>query len=294
MVNPEMLPPFSESVSGRPASRLFRIGQRVVEVRFPAVMGILNVTPDSFYVSSRAFNEDAIIRRCAQILEEGASWIDVGGFSSRAGSELPAVNEELSRLCMAMDLIRLRYPDAFISVDTARGEVASRMVHDYGVGMINDISGGALDESLFTVLPSLHVPYVLSHIRGTPLTMQQEPRYDDLMREISLYFAEKIAHLHHLGVSDVIIDPGFGFGKNRDHNFTLMRQLSSLRQHGLPVMVGVSRKSMIYNTLGVSPEEALNGTTVAHVFALLRGADFLRVHDVKAAMECVTLTEAFR
>lgn len=294
MENPEMLPPFCESLSERPASRLFRIGQSVVEVRFPAVMGILNVTPDSFYPDSRAFNPDEIVRRCVQIVEEGASWIDVGGFSSRPGSELPSVEEELSRLCRALDLIRLRYPDVLISVDTARAEVASRMVHDYGVGMINDISGGTLDETLFSILPSLHVPYVLSHIRGTPLTMQQEPRYDDLMREIALYFSAKITELHHIGVSDIILDPGFGFGKSWEHNRTLMRNLSVLRQHGLPVMVGVSRKSMIYKTLGVSPGDALNGTTVAHVFALLRGADFLRVHDVKAAMECVALTEAFR
>lgn len=294
MVPPDLLPPFTESVAGRPASRLFRLGNRLIKMRFPTVIGILNVTPDSFYEPSRAVHQEDIISRCARILEEGATWIDVGGFSSRPGSEMPSPDEELSRLCRALDLIRGRFQDALISVDTARAVVASRVVKDYDVGMINDISGGTLDDTLFETLPSLHVPYVLSHIRGTPLNMQKEPVYEDIMREMAIYFSEKINRLHHLGVADVIIDPGFGFGKTWEHNRQLMCGLASLTHHGVPLMIGVSRKSMIYKTLGVTPEQALNGTTVAHVFALLRGADFLRVHDVKEAVECIRLTEAFR
>ena len=270
-----------------------RTGNKLTELSFPCVMGILNVTPDSFYAQSRKQDEDAVLLRCRQIIEEGGSWIDIGGYSSRPGSDMPSADEELLRLCRAMDVLRSHFPDFPVSVDTARVVVAERMVKDYGVAMINDISGGSLDKALFYTVADLHVPYVLSHIQGVPGNMQDNPVYDDIMQEMSLYFEEKISELRSIGVNDIILDPGFGFGKLWEHNRTILRELDSLKNHGLPIMVGVSRKTMIYKTLGVSPEKALNGTTVAHVFALMRGVDFLRVHDVREAVECVRLTGEF-
>ena len=270
-----------------------RVGDRLEEFRFPCVMGILNVTPDSFYAESRKQDEESVVLRCRQIIEEGGSWIDIGGYSSRPGSDMPSADEELSRLCRAMDVIRCHFPEFPVSVDTARAVVAERMVKDYGVAMINDISGGTLDKALFYTVADLHVPYVLSHIQGIPGNMQDNPVYGDIMREMSLYFEEKISELRCIGVNDIILDPGFGFGKLWEHNRTVLRELSSLKNHELPIMVGVSRKTMIYKTLGVPPEKALNGTTVAHVFALKQGADFLRVHDVREAVECVKLAGEF-
>lgn len=255
----------------------------------PLVMGILNITPDSFYADSRKQTEAAIEERAQEILSEGGQMIDIGGYSSRPDAVEVSPEEEMSRLAFALKILNRHYPDVALSVDTFRADVARRCVEEYEVGMINDISGGELDAGMFETVASLHVPYIMMHMRGTPQTMQQHTNYTDMMEEIMLYFANKVRQLRLLGVNDIILDPGFGFSKTVDQNYELMSRLKEFKEFSLPLLVGVSRKSMIYKYLGGTPADSLNGTTVLNTFALLNGADILRVHDVRAAVEAVKM-----
>lgn len=256
----------------------------------PRVMGIVNVTPDSFFAGSRTRTEETIARRVEQALAEGASILDIGGYSSRPGADDVSPADEMERLRTGLEVIRRIQPDAVVSVDTFRASVARRCVEEYGVAIINDISGGEMDAEMFPTVADLGVPYVLTHIQGTPQTMQQAPRYDNVLREVFLYFARKVRQLRDLRVKDIILDPGFGFGKTMEDNYTLLSHLEEFRVFGLPVLVGVSRKSMITRLLGITPDEALNGTTVLNTIALAKGANILRVHDVRPAVEAVALT----
>ena len=265
------------------------------DLSVPRVMGILNVTPDSFYAGSRKQTEDEIRLRCRQIVEEGASIIDIGAYSSRPDAAHITAEEEMERLHRGLRIVREECPDAIVSVDTFRADVAERCVGDYGVGIINDIAAGAMDERMFDTVARLQVPYIMMHMQGTPQTRQHAPHYDCLMREVFVYFAERIHRLHDMGVNDLILDPGFGFGKTLEHNYELMAHLEEfVRTFDLPLLVGISRKSMIYKLLGGTPADALNGTTVLNTIALMKGAHILRVHDVKAAVEAVRLVEAMR
>lgn len=262
---------------------------KLFDLSVPCVMGILNVTPDSFYAQSRKQTDEQIAQRAEEILLQGGTIIDVGACSTRPGSEQVSAEEEMERLARALRIIRHEHPRAIISVDTYRARVAERCVGDYGVDIINDISGGELDPDMFHTVAQLQVPYILMHCQGTPQNMQQSPHYDNVTAEVMQYFAKKLSQLHEMGVNDVILDPGYGFGKTLSHNYQLLRQQSTLLELGHPLLVGVSRKSMIYRLLGNTPEEALNGTTVLHTMALLQGASILRVHDVREAVEVTKL-----
>ena len=255
----------------------------------PLVMGILNVTPDSFYAESRCKTEAAVISRAREIVEQGGAIIDIGAYSSRLQAENIPEEEEMNRLSHALSAIRAIYPDVYISVDTFRAGIARRCVEEFGVSMINDISGGELDDKMFETVAALRVPYILMHMRGTPQTMQDYTNYDDIVADLLMYFSKKTEKLRLMGVNDIIIDPGFGFSKTLDDNYLLMNGLSEFRTLRLPVLAGISRKSMIYKLLGTSPEESLNGTTVLNTLALLSGADILRVHDVREAVETVKI-----
>jgi dihydropteroate synthase len=260
----------------------------------PQVMGILNVTPDSFYAGSRMETEKDIINRLHQITSEGASILDIGAYSSRPDAEHISTEEEMNRLRTGLDLVRKHQPEAVVSVDTFRADVAKMCVEEFGAAMINDISAGQLDAAMFGTIAQLGVPYIMMHMQGTPQNMQMNPHYDNLLKEVFLYFAERVQKLRDLGVKDIIIDPGFGFGKTLEHNYELMNHLDEFQLFELPLLVGISRKSMIYKLLGTTPEEALNGTTVLNTLALMKGANILRVHDVKAAKEAVTLVEKMK
>ena len=258
---------------------------RLLDLSEPQVMGILNVTPDSFYAGSRMETEEAVRGRVQQIVDEGGSMIDIGAYSSRPGAADVSAEEEMARLRRGMKVVREVAPEVPVSVDTFRADVAKMAVEELGVDIINDISGGELDKEMFGTVAKLGVPYILMHMKGTPQTMQQAPHYDDLMKEVMLYFAEKIQQLRDLGQKDIILDPGYGFAKTIDHNYELLRHQEMLNVFELPLLVGVSRKSMIYKLLGCTPNEALNGTTVLNTIALQKGASILRVHDVKEAVE---------
>jgi dihydropteroate synthase len=267
------------------------VGGKLMDLSEPQVMGILNITPDSFYSESQKNTEEEIAGRVNAILAEGGSMIDVGAYSSRPGADNVSEEEEKRRLRGALQILRRIAPEALVSVDTFRADVARMCVEEYGVQIINDISGSELDPRMFETVASLGVPYILMHMKGNPQTMQNEPRYDDLLTEMLQYFGSKVQQLHELGVKDIILDPGFGFAKTLDHNYELMSRLQDLRVLDLPMLVGVSRKSMIYNLLGSNPEGALNGTSVLNTIALLKGANILRVHDVKAAVEVVQIVK---
>lgn len=269
--------------------KYINVNGQLMDLSHPQVMGILNVTPDSFYAGCRAQTEIDIETRVRQIIDEGGSIIDIGAYSSRSNAEHISAEEEMNRLRTGLEAIHRVAPQAVISVDTFRADVARRCVEDYQVAIINDIAAGEMDQAMFDTVADLNVPYIMMHMKGTPQNMQQHPHYDDLIKEVFLYFAEKVNLLHSLGVKDIILDPGFGFGKSLDHNYELMSQLQEFEMFDLPVLVGVSRKSMISNLLGISSSEALNGTTVLHTIALMKGANILRVHDVKEAVEAVTL-----
>lgn len=266
---------------------------RLLDLSKPQVMGILNVTPDSFYAGSRMETEEAVRGRVKQIIAEGGSMIDVGAYSSRPGAADVSAEEEMERLRRGMRIVREEAPEIPVSVDTFRADVAKMAVEELGVDIINDISGGELDKEMFKTVAKLGVPYILMHMKGTPQTMQQAPHYEDLMKEVMLYFAEKVQQLRDLGQKDIVLDPGYGFAKTIDHNYELLKHQEMLEVFELPLLVGVSRKSMIYRFLGSSPEEALNGTTVLNTLALQKGANILRVHDVKEAIEVVRLVEKF-
>lgn len=267
------------------------VGGKLMDLSEPQVMGILNVTPDSFYSASRKNTDQEIAGRVQTILAEGGSMIDIGAYSSRPGADDVSAEEEMNRLRGGLKILRDIAPDAVVSVDTFRADVAKMCVEEYGVQIINDISGGELDEHMFSTVAELGVPYILMHMKGDPQTMQNGPHYDDLLAEMLRYFGTKVQQLHELGVKDIILDPGFGFAKTLEHNYELMNRMQDLQVLELPMLVGVSRKSMIYRLLGTSPEKALNGTSVLNTLALLKGASILRVHDVKEAVEVVQIVK---
>lgn len=260
----------------------------------PVVMGILNVTPDSFFAGSRKRTETEITTRIEEILAQGGDWIDIGGYSSRPDATPVTADEEMRRLELGLEILRHDYPSVPVSVDTFRADVARCCVEKYGVAMINDISAGELDPEMFQTVADLQVPYIMMHMRGTPQTMASLTDYTDLMDEIMLYFAEKVRQLCLMGVSDLILDPGFGFSKTLEQNYELMAHLREFGIFDLPILVGISRKRMIYQLLGGTPEESLNGTTALHTYALLNGADILRVHDVKEAVEAVRIVQKIK
>lgn len=270
------------------------VNGRLLDLTSPQVMGILNVTPDSFYSGCRAETEADIAARTRQIMEEGASIIDIGAYSSRPNAEHISAEEEMRRLRTGLEIVTREYPEAVVSVDTFRSEVAEWCVKEYGVAIINDISGGEMDERMFETVARLGVPYVMMHMLGTPQNMQKEPHYDNLIKEIFMYFARKIQQMRDWGAKEIILDPGFGFGKTLEHNYELMAHLEEFRVFELPILVGVSRKSMIYKLLGGTPQDSLNGTTVLDTIALMKGAHILRVHDVREAVETAKIVEAMR
>jgi len=257
-------------------------------------MGVINITPDSFYEGSRANEEKEILKAAAGIIEGGADIIDIGGYSSRPGAAEVPPEEEKKRVLTAICLINKEFPEIIISVDTFRSEIAREAVSECGAHMINDISGGEADSNMFGVIQQLNVPYIMMHMQGMPENMQDNPVYADVVADILVWFSSKIARLQSAGVKDIIIDPGFGFGKTVSHNFEILHRLADFSISGLPLLVGMSRKSMIWKTLSVSPEEALNGTTVLNTIALMKGADILRVHDVKEAVQVVRLMEMIK
>jgi len=274
--------------------RYINAGGKLLDLEIPKVMGILNITPDSFYKGSR-YNTDAEILRAATVmLEDGADILDIGGYSSRPGAKDISMEEEGSRVLKAVKLISREHPGAIISIDTFRADLARDAVVECGAHMINDISGGEADNKMFSIVEKLNVPYILMHMKGEPRTMQKNPVYDDVVADILKWFGERIFKLKSAGLRDIIIDPGFGFGKTIDHNFELLRRLCDFSIAGLPVLVGISRKSMIWKTLNISADGALNGTTALNAIALLNGADILRVHDVKEAVQTVKLMQKIR
>lgn len=254
----------------------------------PIIMGILNVTPDSFFDGGTNFNEEKIIQKVNSMEHDGASIIDIGGHSSRPGAAQVSEKEELNRVLPIVKLIRSNFKELEISVDTFRSNLAEKCILA-GATIINDISGGSLDNKMFECIANLNVPYVLMHMQGTPQNMQENPTYNNVVEDVKNYFEEKITQLNNLGVKDIILDPGFGFGKTVENNYEILKNLDAFKTFGLPILVGVSRKSMINKVLNTSPEEALNGTTVLNTIALTKGANILRVHDVKEANDCVKL-----
>lgn len=269
-------------------SATINVRGRFVSLDEPQVMGILNVTPDSFFATSRCRSEEEIRQRVCMMRREGATMVDIGAYSSRPGAEEVSVEEELRRLLPAVGIVREEWPDAIISVDTFRAEVARQAV-EAGADIINDISGGEMDKDMFRTVAELHVPYILMHMQGTPQDMQKAPHYDNLMCEVFRSLGERVEELHEMGVADVIVDPGFGFGKTMAQNYEMMARLGEFRLLGCPILVGISRKSMIYRLLDATPEESLNGTTALNTIALMNGASILRVHDVKEAVEAVKI-----
>ncbi|TDQ29130.1 dihydropteroate synthase [Zeaxanthinibacter enoshimensis] len=265
----------------------------LLDLTQPKVMGILNLTPDSFYDGGRYNDQESIVLQAGNMLNEGATFIDLGGYSSRPGADEVPLEEEIQRVIPVISLLRENYPGVLISVDTFRSEVARKAL-EAGAAMINDITAGNGDEKMMQVVGEFQAPYVMMHMRGNPKTMQELTSYDNLFTAIGHYFSEKIAEAHDHGIKDCILDPGFGFAKTLDQNYHLLAQLEVLSEFGFPVLAGLSRKSMIYKFLGVDPDQSLNGTTVLNTYALQKGACILRVHDVQAAMECITLHEKLK
>ena len=260
----------------------------------PWVMGILNVTPDSFFAESRTIETDDIRRRIDDLISQGADIIDIGGYSSRPGAPEVSADEEYSRLARGLEAIRKYHPDTLISVDTFRADVARRCVSDWEADIINDISGGNLDAEMWPTVAELQVPYILMHMRGTPSSMQSLCDYNDVTADVIRDLAFKIDAMHQLGIADIIVDPGFGFAKDINQNYQLMTELDQFKQLNAPLLVGISRKSMIYRPLDITPQTAINGTTVLNTFALLHGANILRVHDVKEAVEAVKIIDLIK
>lgn len=267
---------------------------RLLELREPQIMGILNVTPDSIYSDSRTPDEAHITDRVRQMMDEGADMIDIGGYSSRPGADDVTPEEEMDRLRRGLRIVRKLYPEVPVSVDTFRADVARMCIEEEGADIINDISGGMMDRQMFRTVARLGVPYILMHMQGTPDTMQVAPHYDNLRREVMLYFAERIDRLCQMGAKDIIVDPGFGFGKTLEHNYELMNHLEDFAVFNLPLLVGISRKTMIYKLIGGTPQTSLNGTTVLNTISLVKGAHILRVHDVKAAAEAKQIYMAMK
>lgn len=261
---------------------------QLIDVSTPKIMGILNVTPDSFYDGGRLTSEKLIVNQVEKMLLEGATFIDIGGQSSKPNAAIVSVDEELKRVVSTVDLVLKKIPEAIISIDTFNSKVAQIAVEN-GAALINDISSGSLDDNMFETIVKLQVPYIMMHMRGTPQTMNQMTNYDDLVKDMLFYFSEKVAKAKSFGINDLIIDPGFGFAKTVEQNFELLHKLDLFQMLELSVLVGLSRKSMIYKTLETTPENALNGTSILNTIALTKGATILRVHDVKEAVECVNL-----
>lgn len=267
---------------------------KLISLNSPMVMGILNVTPDSFYDGGVYTTESAIKKRAAQILDEGGQFIDIGAMSTKPGAAEISLQEELDRLLPAVKVIRAAFPEASLSVDTYRSEVVNAVYTEIGGFIVNDISGGTFDPNMFETVAKLHLPYILMHSKGKSDKMQNLPIYEDVVKEVVLFLSTQAQKLRLLGVCDIIIDPGFGFGKTADHNFEILNRLDAFKIFELPILVGVSRKTMIWKTLDISPEESLNGTTVLNTLALSGGCDILRVHDVKAAVETIKLVRKIK
>lgn len=270
------------------------LGGELIDLSTPIVMGILNVTPDSFYDGGTIKDEKELLQRAETMLKDGATILDVGAVSTRPGSELASTKDELDRLLPAVSALRKEFPEAPISVDTFRSWVAVRVIEEIGPVIVNDVTGGQLDSKMFETIGKLKVPYILTHMKGTPQNMQEDPQYDDVVKEVSVFFSDKVRRLVKAEVNDVMLDPGFGFGKGISHNYELVNRLDSFKVFQLPVVVGISRKSMIWKVLNSNPEKSLNGTTVLNTLALLGGADILRVHDVKEAVEVTSIFQAIK
>lgn len=266
---------------------------KLIDLSLPKVMGILNLTPDSFYDGGKFLNETAILKQVEKMLLEGATFIDMGAYSSRSNADHVSETEELNRILPVVKLVLKSFPNALISIDTFRSEIAKQTV-EAGAALINDISAGKLDDNMLPTVAKLRVPYVMMHLRGTPQTMQQHTNYENITKEILFYFSERIRKAQALGMLDIIIDPGFGFSKTLEQNFELLNNLELFKMVNKPLLVGVSRKSMVYKKLGVTANDALNGTTVLNTIALQKAAAILRVHDVKEAMETIKLVESLK
>ena len=265
----------------------------LVDLTSPKVMGILNLTPDSFFDGGKYKDESSILTQVEYMLDQGAAFIDMGAYSSRPGAEHVPEDEELQRMIPVIDLILKNFPDTLISVDTFRSKVAAESI-EHGAAIINDIAAGNLDKNMFATIAKHQVPYIMMHMKGTPQSMQKEATYDNLINDLRFYFSEKIQEATSKKINDVIIDPGFGFAKTTAQNYTLLHHLDMFQTLGLPILIGLSRKSMVYKILESSPQEALNGTTALHTVTLLKGANIIRAHDVKEASECVKLVEALK
>jgi dihydropteroate synthase len=266
---------------------------KIINLEMPVVMGIINATPDSFYEGHLPFTDDRILALAQKMIDDGAAILDIGGQSTRPGSERISAVEEIKRMIPVLKNIRSAFPNILISADTYHSSVARAAVQE-GADIINDISAGEMDREMITTVASLNVPYILMHMKGTPETMHKEPKYDDVVKEVLDFFISKIAACKQAGIKDVIIDPGFGFGKTHSHNFKLLRELRVFEILEKPILAGLSRKGTVYKTLNVTAKEALNGSTVLHTLALQNGASILRVHDVKEAKEVITLMNAYK
>jgi dihydropteroate synthase len=270
------------------------LNNRLIDLTIPVVMGIVNVTPDSFFRESRLMTPKMVLQAVEKMIENGAQIVDVGGFSSRPGAEFISQDEEIKRVSEGVELILKKFPDTFISIDTFRSGVARYMVKNYQVAMINDISGGMMDDLMFETIADLQVAYVLMHMRGNSQNMQSKTQYEDVVADILRFLEKRVAQLHLLGVKDIIVDPGFGFAKTMDQNYLILSKLSCFKELNIPVLAGLSRKSMLYNLLNIEAEEALNATTAANILALLGGASILRVHDVKEAVQAIQIYQKYK
>lgn len=283
---------WSDKSTPFPGIKTLKCGNNVLNTDNPLVMGILNLTPDSFYDGGRYANEDKWISQTEKMIQEGASVIDLGAVSTRPGARHVSEEEEIARLLPTLELLTKRYPKTVFSVDTYRSKVV-KLSAEAGVGIINDISGGSMDAGLIETVAETGLPYILMHMQGTPVDMQKNPVYENITTEIGQFFEKKLVLLHDSGIGQVILDPGFGFGKSIEHNYQLLRELRVFKQFSFPILIGISRKSMIYKLLEISPEDALAPTSALHMLALLNGADILRVHDVKEAVQVIKLAEIY-
>ena len=265
----------------------------LIDLKKPKVMGVLNITPDSFYDGGKYKDEVSILKQVEKLLDAGATFVDVGAYSSKPGATNISEEEELKRILPVVNLMITNFPDIFLSIDTFRSIVARRCLEN-GAAMINDISAGNMDDKMMQTISEFKVPYVMMHMKGNPQNMSQQSNYSNLLEEILYYFSEKVTVAKSYGINDIILDPGFGFAKNTFQNFSLLQHLNLFKTFELPILVGLSRKSMIYKTLGTNPDQALNGTTALNTYALTKGANILRVHDVKEAVECIELLEALK
>jgi dihydropteroate synthase len=283
---------WSDKITPFSGNNSLRCGKNVLIIDKPLVMGILNLTPDSFYDGGKYNNADAWISQTEKMIGEGASIIDIGAVSTRPGAAAVSEEEEISRLLPVIETLTFRYPETVFSVDTCRSKVV-KLAAEAGIGIINDISGGSMDQHLMDAVAISGLPYILMHMQGTPADMQLNPSYDNVSNEVNTFFDQKLKQLENAGINQVILDPGIGFGKSIEHNYSLLSQLNRFKKHSFPLLVGLSRKSMIYKLLQINPQEALPGTSALHILAVLNGADILRVHDVKEAVQVIKLAETY-